>query len=90
MDGWMDEWMEADKCTVPSTLTDHAGLAEEHGEEVAEGAECNEEVKAPDGTARAEDFFEEQACGYLCRMLELRLRHCWSDVSIFVLQQVRE
>lgn len=77
----LDEWTEADKCTVPSTLTEHTGLAEEHGEEVAEGAERDEEVEAPDGTARAEDVFEEQACGYLCRMLEIRLRDCWSHVG---------
>lgn len=56
-------------------------MAEEHGEEVAEGAERDEEVEAPDGTARAEDVFEEQACGYLCRMLEIRLRDCWSHVG---------
>lgn len=75
-------------CTVPSTLTDDAGLAEEYGEEVAEGAERDEEVEAPDRTARAEDSFEEQAGGYLGRMLELRLRDLFVGlyVSVFLLR----
>ena len=40
-------------------------MAEEHGEEIAECTQRDEEIEASDGAARAKDFLEEQAGGYL-------------------------
>ena len=59
-------------------------MTEEHGEEITERAQRNEEVETSDGTARAEDMLEEQAGGYLCRVLELRLRNCEYKVSVLL------
>ena len=61
---------------IPSTLTNHARLAEEHGKQIAKCAQRNKEVEASDGAARAKDLLKEQAGGYLRRVSKLRLRNC--------------
>ena len=44
---------------IPSAFTNHARLAEEHGNEVAKCAQRNKKIEAPDGATRAKDFLKE-------------------------------
>ena len=61
---------------IPSTFANDSRLAEEHSDEVAKCAQGDEKIEAFDSATRAKDLLEEQAGGYLCRLLELRLRNC--------------
>lgn len=58
---------------LPAAFADQAGGAEQHGKEVAEGAEGDEEVEAAHGVARAKDAGEEEGGGNLARLAELGL-----------------
>lgn len=59
---------------LPSTFADLARRADENGEEVAKGTQCDEEVEALDSAVGAEDVPEEEGCCYLLGIFKLGSR----------------